>query len=151
MTQRTNQKGFTLIELLITVAIVAILATIALPAYNQYRDRAKFAEVIHASEPAKTMVDVCVQTGSPLDNADPPQLNCGILVPDPGLWDGEAVNDVAIAGNPGGPWTVTVIPEPVTGYGFTADDTYVATGTLSATGNTVNWEKGGVCLTNGLC
>jgi type IV pilus assembly protein PilE len=37
-------KGFTLIEVMITVALVAILAGIALPSYNDYVRRSKFAE-----------------------------------------------------------------------------------------------------------
>jgi len=39
-----HKKGFTLIELMITVAAIAVLAAIALPSYNDYVTRAKFAE-----------------------------------------------------------------------------------------------------------
>ncbi len=38
------QHGFTLIELMITVAVVAILATIALPSYNEYVRKARRAQ-----------------------------------------------------------------------------------------------------------
>ena len=39
-----RQSGFTLIELMITIAIVAILASVALPSYTSYITRSKIQE-----------------------------------------------------------------------------------------------------------
>jgi prepilin-type N-terminal cleavage/methylation domain-containing protein len=39
-----SERGFTLIELMITVAVIAVLAAIALPSYNDYITRSKLTE-----------------------------------------------------------------------------------------------------------
>ena len=46
---KKNMQGFTLIELMIVVAIIAILAAIALPAYRNYVARAQATEALTAS------------------------------------------------------------------------------------------------------
>lgn len=53
------QKGFTLIELMIVVAIIGILAAVAIPAYSDYTNKAKFTEVIQATQAVKTAVEIC--------------------------------------------------------------------------------------------
>ncbi|OOF71050.1 prepilin peptidase-dependent pilin [Rodentibacter caecimuris] len=53
-------KGFTLIELMIVIAIVAILATIAIPSYQSYTRKAAISELLQASAPYKSEVELCI-------------------------------------------------------------------------------------------
>ena len=53
----TKQQGFTLIELMIVVAIIGILASVAISAYQDYTIRAQVSEGLTLSAGAKTAVN----------------------------------------------------------------------------------------------
>jgi type IV pilus assembly protein PilA len=57
-----TQKGFTLIELMIVVAIIGILAAIAIPAYQDYTQRAQVGEAFTVVSSTKTAISEFRQT-----------------------------------------------------------------------------------------
>ena len=136
---KNMQKGFTLIELMIVVAIIGILAAVALPAYQNYSNRAAFSELVLAVTPRKTAVELAIQTRNPADLA---ALDGGAL--------GIPANVTADATTHGASVTDGVITMTWQADG---GDLAGVTYTLTPDGVTppVQWTESGSCLTNGVC
>jgi type IV pilus assembly protein PilA len=84
MQTKKAEGGFTLIELMIVVAIIGILAAVAIPAYQNYVAKSKFAAALSEVAAGKTGFEVKLNEGvdvtAPeqvgLAAADAPTANC---------------------------------------------------------------------------
>lgn len=128
----THLHGFSLIELMIVVSIIGILSVIAIPSYQNYTQRARFAEVIAASTVFKTAVAIALQEGiSPAElvngaNGIPPEPK-----PSKNLTNIRVENGI-----------ITAIGSELTG-----NATYI----LKPNTDGSHWSVSGTCLKNGLC
>lgn len=99
-----KQQGFTLIELMIVVAIIGILAAIAIPAYQDYTQRAQISDAFTVVSGAKTAVAEFAQTnGAYPATADIAALDLDIATP-----AGKYASTVAVT-NGSGVITVTML------------------------------------------
>ncbi|UCH46504.1 MAG: prepilin-type N-terminal cleavage/methylation domain-containing protein [Betaproteobacteria bacterium] len=57
-----GQRGFTLLEMMVVVAIIGLLASVSLPAYQNYSARAKMSEVILALSNCRNSITETVQS-----------------------------------------------------------------------------------------
>ena len=133
------QNGFTLIELMIVVAIIGILAAVALPAYQNYSNRAAFSELVLAVTPRKTAVELAIQTRNPANLAAILPSVMGVPANQP---VGATTHGAAVAG---GVITMT----------WQTDGSALQGVTYSLTPDgivpPVQWTEGGSCLTSGFC
>ncbi|MBT7374668.1 MAG: prepilin-type N-terminal cleavage/methylation domain-containing protein [Porticoccaceae bacterium] len=136
---KKTQSGFTLIELMIVGAIIGILASVALPAYNTYTEKAQFSEVVLATSAAKIAVEIGAQTGLALT-----ALDGGAN----GVIDLGASGYVESVTTLNGVITATAI-DSLGGPDDTSGATYILTPTV--TNNQVQWAISGSCVAEGLC
>jgi len=133
-----NAKGFTLIELMIVVAIIGILAAIALPAYQDYTKKAKFAEVVTAVGAARSAVTICFQEEGALTNC------VGGYRGIPG----------DVTGASGVLASLTTTAAKIEAGGSTTEvdgATMIVTPAANATTGVLTWTTSGTCLAKGWC
>lgn len=73
---RSHQHGFSLIELMVTVVVVAILATIAMPAYTNYVIRGKIPDATSALATKRMAMEQYFQDNHSYTGADAASFPC---------------------------------------------------------------------------
>lgn len=131
-----RNKGFTMIELMIVVAIVAILASVAMPMYGSYVQRGKIAEATTNLSGLRVSMEQYYQDNRTYLNG----AACGVTMP-----ASPAVKyfTFACAGT-ANTYTITatgVDPGSMANFSYTINQQNAKTSTITATG----WTGNGAC------
>ena len=137
-----RQSGFTLLELLMVIAVIGVLASLAVPRFQNTTQKAKFTEVVNAATPYKTAVELCITQGVALT-----ECNAGS--------NGIPASFTSDTGNVA---SVDVVEGVITATGASVfntgsgTSTEAATYTLepTATANSISWTKKGTCTNAGV-
>lgn len=132
---RAVQSGLTIIELMIIVAVIGILASVAIPAYQDYVARETVREAVHLASPARTALGIACSQQT-LSGADNESLGLSPADSD----SGGAARSIAAAGKSATEGVVTIV---LNGAGGRIDDgqKIVYTGACDADG--MSWTVTG--------
>jgi type IV pilus assembly protein PilA len=137
--RKTNaraQSGFTLTELIITIVVLIVLASVAIPSFLHYTRRAYYKEIILLTEPFKTGVAQCYQKTADLRVCDGGSHGIPINIATPK----GAVAMLTVTNG-----IITAIP--VAARGVTTADTYILKPTI--VNNNIVWKVSGGAVTAG--